>query len=922
MWRRHHLLFIVLFLILSNSTAFFNFGKNKVRYEYLDWKILQTDRLEIYYYSSEEELARIAADYGEEIARNLETSLHHNLTRKMPIVLYSNHHTFEETQIIPMIIPESVGGVTEFLKGRVLVPFDGSLPRFKRVLNHEMVHFFTLNKVDYIMRNHKKYAYSLPPLWFIEGLAEFLSKKWSSQDDFVMYDALIYGSFSPLTDISKTYDSYLVYKEGQSLLTFISEKYGDDKITQLIDDMWTTKDFNDLMEKVLGDDYKTISNKWTDWLRKKYFPTVNNYDPPEVASDTLISGDAIFTSPVIYRTPSGLKKLIYMTDYMGYESIYISDIEESNGKISISNKKKIVKGGPSTLTESLHITGSRISISDSGMLAFVSKSGSQDSINLINVNTGVVDSNTKFSNIVYISSPFISKDAGKIVFSGSDMSGKNDIYLYDIKGKILTRITNDWYDDRYPIFSLDEKIIIFTSDRGLDGLEGYNLFSIPVDSKSEPEQLTYGCYFDMEPSVADDGTIIFTSNRNGKFNIYNLRGDNTLQRLTNIATALFEPLKYDDNTFIATCYHNRSLKIVSIKESKPAPVENNHAPIISMIKREEIKSQINPYKSHFTLDFFQAEGVYSPGFQTGIGGSIYFTDMLSDQHIIVSFTNTARNWSEFIKRMNVGLIYYNFSHRVYYGLGGFHYYYDYYGVFGEYKYTEHLYGGNSVVIFPFNRFYRFEVGTMIYRLNRTDNTTEEVNTNIISNFASVVKDTSLWCPTGPIDGARYNITIGNNMQIKDHRNRYVVFSFDMRKYFRLSRMGAYAIRAIYIANNGPDAETIYAGGSIGMRGYKFYEFAGEKIFMINQEVRFPIIDAIKLRLPFGEVNFGMIRGALFIDMGSAWDDKISKLYGSFGLGLRWSLGGFIVFRLDIAKKTDFLSLSKDTPVRFFVGFDY
>jgi len=921
MWKRYYLIFVVLFFITSNSTAFFNFGKNKVRYEYLDWKILKTERLEIYYYSSEEQLAKTAAEYGEEIARQLETSLHHNLTRKMPIILYSNHHTFEETQIIPMIIPESIGGITEFLKGRVLVPFDGSLPRFKRILNHEMVHFFTLNKIDYIMRSHKKYAYSLPPLWFMEGLAEFLSKEWSSQDDLVMFDALIYGKFSPLTEIYKTYDSYLVYKEGQSLLIFIAEEYGKDKIIQLIDDLWTTKDYNELMENVLGDDYETISNKWTNWLRKKYYPMANNYDPPEIVSNTLISGDAIFASPIIYKNPSGEKKLIYMTDYMGYESIYISDIEEKNGKMTIKNKRKIVKGGPSTLTESLHITGSRISISDNGFLAFVSKSGLQDSINVININKGEVENSIRFSNIVYISSPFISKDADKIVFSGSDMSGKNDIYIYDIKEKILKRLTDDWYDDRYPTFSPDSTSIVFSSDREFFGYEGYNIFSISSDGGKAPVQLTYGKYNDTQPVFTDDGSIIFSSDRDGKFNIFNLKDDGTLQKLTNIATGLFEPLKYDDTTFIATCYHNSSLKIVSIKENKPLSLENSPIPLTTMTYSQKIESKIDKYKSHFSLDFLQAEGVYSPGFQSGIGGSLYFTDMLSDQHIIVSFTNTARNWSEFIKRMNIGSIYYNFSHRIYYGLGGFHYYYDYYGAFGDYIYTEHLYGGNCAIIFPLNRFYRFEVATMIYRLNRT-NTTEEVNTNIISNFASFVKDTSLWCPTGPMDGARYNITVGNNMQIKDHKSRYVVFSFDMRKYFRLSRMGAYAIRAIYIANNGPDAETIYAGGSTGMRGYKFYEFAGKKIFMINQEVRFPIIDAIKLNLPFGEVNFGMIRGALFFDIGSSWDEKISKLYGSFGLGLRWSLGGFIVFRLDIAKKTDFLSLSDDTPVRFFIGFDY
>ncbi|HEC80528.1 MAG TPA: hypothetical protein ENI43_04640, partial [Firmicutes bacterium] len=173
---------LIVILVISNAFAFFNFGKNKVRYKTLNWKTLTTNNTKIYYYSDEEELAIKTAIYAEEIVKHLEIELQHNLTRKIPIILYSNHHTFQETQVIPMIIPESVGGLTEFFKGRVLIPFDGSLPRFKRVLNHEIVHFFTLNKVNYIMRSHDKYDNFMPPLWYMEGLSEFYSKTWTPED--------------------------------------------------------------------------------------------------------------------------------------------------------------------------------------------------------------------------------------------------------------------------------------------------------------------------------------------------------------------------------------------------------------------------------------------------------------------------------------------------------------------------------------------------------------------------------------------------------------------------------------------------------------------------------------------------------------------------------------------------------------------
>ena len=911
---------LIVILVISNAFAFFNFGKNKVRYKTLNWKTLTTNNTKIYYYSDEEELAIKTAIYAEEIVKHLEIELQHNLTRKIPIILYSNHHTFQETQVIPMIIPESVGGLTEFFKGRVLIPFDGSLPRFKRVLNHEIVHFFTLNKVNYIMRSHDKYDNFMPPLWYMEGLSEFYSKTWTPEDDMVLYDAFIYGLYRPLEDIYDTYDSYLVYKEGHSLLLFIEEEYGRDKIPQLLNEMWNTDNWEELMESVLGEDYHIISLKWTNWLRERYYPMVGKYDPPELKTSNLISGDAIYVSPAIHRTDE-TSTLFYVSNYLGYESIYTSRLIEKDGKLSLKEKEKIVKGGLKTGMESLHILRSRISVSDDGLLAFVSKSGPIDRINIYDIKRGEITNNISFSDIVYISSPFISCDSSLIAFSGADISGKSDIYLYDVNDNLLKRLTNDWFDDRHPIISRDNKTIVFSSDRDLKGYEGYNLFSISPDKDSEIKQLTFGKCTDTHPSFSNDNTILFSSDRSGKYNIYELKANGQLYKMTNTATGLFEPVEYDSETIIATCYLNGTMRIVSIKKSPPVISENVYENDIEKEPETMPETSIEEYNADFALDFLQAEAVYSPGFKSGVGSSIYFTDMLSDQHLVVSLSNTARSWSELLKRMNAGVAYYNLSRRVNYGLGAFHYYYDYYDAFGYYKYTEHLYGGSGTVIIPVNRFYRFEVGTMIYRLHRRDDI-EKLNTNITSNYVSFVKDTSLWVSTGPIEGARYNITIGNNMDINKWKKRYMVYSFDFRKYFRLSRMSAYAVRAIFLANNGDDAETIYFGGSMGMRGYKFYEFSGKKLFLVNQEVRFPIIDEIHLRLPFGDTSLGTIRGALFIDVGSAWDDKISKLKGSFGLGLRWSLGGFVVFRLDIAKKTDFHSISEDTPIRFFIGYDY
>jgi outer membrane protein assembly factor BamA len=90
----------------------------------------------------------------------------------------------------------------------------------------------------------------------------------------------------------------------------------------------------------------------------------------------------------------------------------------------------------------------------------------------------------------------------------------------------------------------------------------------------------------------------------------------------------------------------------------------------------------------------------------------------------------------------------------------------------------------------------------------------------------------------------------------------------------------------------------------------------------SHELRFPFIDYLNLKFPFGGLGFRAIRGALFLDAGNAWNDEWNGLIGSTGVGVRLNLGGFLVLRLDVGKTTDFKKLSKGLFTQFFFGWDF
>ena len=167
--RFQKLTFLTLILVLSSPlSAQYYFGQNKIQYTRFDWQVLTTEHFEIYFYPEEKEIVDIAAYLAEEDFHELEASFNHHISKKIPLIIYSSPSYFSQTNVIPNLLPENVAGFTEFFKGRVVIPFNGSYDDFAHVIKHELVHVFTLDKISYVTKAHRKLRPAAMPLWFSE----------------------------------------------------------------------------------------------------------------------------------------------------------------------------------------------------------------------------------------------------------------------------------------------------------------------------------------------------------------------------------------------------------------------------------------------------------------------------------------------------------------------------------------------------------------------------------------------------------------------------------------------------------------------------------------------------------------------------------------------------------------------------------
>ncbi|MDH3269545.1 MAG: hypothetical protein OEM46_11910, partial [Ignavibacteria bacterium] len=470
--------FIIFFLTLLVSdltlAQFLYFGRNKVQYEEFDWKIMYTEHFNIYYYGEMEYVAQIGAKYAEEMYAELKVRMNHIVSRKIPLIFYNTSNDFQQTNTTPGLIPEGVGGFFEFLKGRVVLPSNGSLQDFRHVIRHELVHVFMTNKVYRILKDHRIPTNKMPPLWFVEGLAEFYSTQWDSQAEMLMRDAVINNYFVDLDNIYAIYGTFLMYKEGQSFLEFAAEKYGEPKIGLLIDNFWMYSNFNEVMETTFKESFKRINAEWNYWLRKKYYPLLETSYPTEFGS-LKVTEDGFNFSPVYYKYKNR-NFLYFVANRDGYASLYRAEL--SSEYFPLYSTELVLRGEQTEELEAFHLFQSAIDISKDGIIVFNTKMGGNDAIHFYSIAEGRIIRTFQEYSLLFITSPKFSDDGNRIIFNAVDRKGFSDIYIYDLIQDKLVRLTNDYYDDKDPVFGINDQQVIFSSERTGGKFEKkYNLFS-------------------------------------------------------------------------------------------------------------------------------------------------------------------------------------------------------------------------------------------------------------------------------------------------------------------------------------------------------------------------------------------------------------------------------------------------------------
>ncbi|MBU2445925.1 MAG: hypothetical protein KJ666_10215 [Bacteroidetes bacterium] len=938
----YQILFILLSLFYCETFAQFSyFGRNKVQYTNFNWHVIKTEHFDIYYYPEFSEIAEIGAKFAEDAYLDLQIKFNHFVQQRIPLIFYNTHLHFQQTNTIPGLLPEGVGGFFEFVKGRVVIPSDGSLSHFRHVIRHELVHVFMTNKIYRILKDRRMITDQLPPLWFVEGLAEIWSTDWDSQAEMVLRDAVLNDYIVGLSDMDKIYGSYLMYKAGQKVLKYVADNFGEEKIYLLLENFWKSTNFEEVWEITLGKNFKEFDKDWLYSLKKEYYPHLTFKDPPSIKGDRLTKEGFNF-SPNYFEI-GGEKWIYFLANRDGYASIYrmLQDTTDSESTVEL-----VLRGEKTDALESFHLFRTNFKISKSGLLVFSSKYGPTDVLHIFDVYKNKIIQTLDFEDILSITTPSWSDNSRKITFSAVDKKGYSDIYYYDLDKSELIRLTNDYYDDRQPIFSKNNKSIIFSSDRTAGkGPGNYNLFEINVSSLLI-NYITFSPFNSTNPIFSNDNKhLIFSNEKDAVKNLWTIdvtekdgriSYSDRMYRVTKFTTSAFDANVSENNSLLFGAFENFSFQIYKFTdftlsvdslneyfEFKFEPLLENWS--VQKIESVGIKERLK-YERHYNVDIAQSQIATNPVYGTAGGAVLTLSDLLSDDQYYFLVYNNAQTTDDFLESFNVAFTRLSLGQKTNYAYGVYHFSGRRYDIrdSDEYFY-ERSYGAYFGLSYPLSFFRRLEASVSLA------NSSKEVfgvlkhrKALLLTNSVSYVFDNSIWVSSGPIDGHRFLFLLAQTNDIKSSNVNYYTVMADYRHYLRLGLKSAFASRFQFFYNHGREARRFFMGGNWDLRGWPRWSIRGEKLWLTSFELRFPLVDVLTLAFPFGRMNLYEFRGAIFSDFGSAWDTKYKSTLGSIGFGLRMNLFGVLVLRYDMGKKIEnnLTTFQKGLFYQFFFGWDF
>lgn len=449
-------------LVLSQISANAQyFGQNKLPRMGADWRVFESDHFNLHFYPEEREAAVEALHLAERAYERLARIYGHEMRAKVPLILYSSQTDFQQTRAASGYIGEGTGGLTEFLKRRVIVPFTGSYGELDHVITHELSHAFQL---DIISRpgfgNNVRSISWTPPLWVMEGLAEYLSTPGVDfHTDMWMRAAVLDGTLLSVEQLSRVGD-IRVYRYGQSLISHIARNFGDEALGNWYRHVIRRRSLARGTEASLGYSLRALSEDWSDSLRHQHMPElVLHKDADEDARRLTDHRESLASYFIMPAISADGRQMVFVSNETLYTDLYLASALDGN------HTERLIRGQREETFETLRFLKTSIEWSPArDQVALMTRIEGREELVIYDPIEKRIVAHHGFG-LDEMLSPTWSPDGEEVIFAGLHNARAN-LYRVGIDGQGLEMLTTDRWATFQPSWSPDGRTVAFLTDQG------------------------------------------------------------------------------------------------------------------------------------------------------------------------------------------------------------------------------------------------------------------------------------------------------------------------------------------------------------------------------------------------------------------------------------------------------------------------
>lgn len=867
------------------------FGQNKVQYQSFDFEVLETEHFDIYYYEAEAETIPVVAKMAERWYDRLSRVLGHELRGRQPLILYASHSDFRQTNAIPGEIGESTGGVTEAIKRRIVLPMAGPLGDTDHVLGHELVHAF---QYDITAQDRSPIGDAFPgalrlPLWFMEGMAEYLSI--GARDPHTamwIRDSMLYDHIPSISDLSDP--RYFPYRYGQAFWAYVAGRWGDAAIGDMLRSAGRSGTPQSAIREVLDIDPETLSEDWADAIRSQYRDALDRTAAPEDFGHALIAEDAggdVQVSPAI--SPDGRRVVFFSERDLFSIDMFLADV--GTGRIL----GKITDSAVDPHLENLQFIQSSGTWSPDGdRFAYGAIVQGRPHLKIVDIDTLDEVRDVALGELDEVLNPTWSPDGSRIAFSAMT-GGLTDLFAVGLDDGTLQRLTSDSFSELHPAWSPDGSRIAFVTDRFTSDPErlsfgDHRLALLSLDDGSVREIPVPGGKAINPQWSSDGGTLYYLADDIGVANLHAIDPDGgghrmltSLQTGVSGITALSPALSvsaggdivytvYGDGRYVLNVLDGETIASAPALAMDPGrlPTPDQQDTAVEAYLRDPSRGLqadaargVREYRPSLSLDYVATPsvsvGASSFGVFAGGGTALYWSDMLGNHNLVTGF-ELSTDGAHLLRDLSGMVGYENRKHRWNWGfLGGqaplrsvgFATGFDVVDgetvvVERELRYWQIQREILGTLSYPLNRAQRIEfasgfqnisfatdVKTRVYdpftgrRISSTDDElpTPDALRMAVAN-AALVYDQTVQGPISPFRGQRYRLEVSGRTGGLDFATGLI----DYRRYFMPFRPFVLAGRLLHYGRYGGGAEDpriqeLFLGDTNLVRGYEVGSFS-------------------------------------------------------------------------------------------------